>query len=406
LPCVEQGVRNAVAAGGGPYTFACEGPTTVTTEAEIVIGDDVILDGEHRLILDGGGSHRVLFVAIVSAELHRMTVTGGNAQGVEFAQRNGGGIYNTGYLRLTDSTVTGSTAEQYGGGIFNQWRGVSPDNSSVDLYQSTVSNNAAEFGGGIHSAADLSVVGTVVVGNQATRNGGGIYSTHSGSVIGSTVADNRARDHGGGIYGHLDLFSSTVSGNAAELGAGIYYTVSSTAVNSTVSSNTASARGGGIFNDIYADLTFAQINIWDNAAPQGRSIFSDGKPGPDESKSHPPPTGGGTVTMRGSLIEGDCHIEAPAEHISLGTSIESGSDTCGFDQATDQVNVTADALALGPLQDNGGPTMTHALGADSVAIDVIPQAECVDADGEPLTTDQRGFPRDSMCDVGAFEAQP
>jgi hypothetical protein len=37
---------------------------------------------------------------------------------------------------------------------------------------------------------------------------------------------------------------------------------------------------------------------------------------------------------------------------------------------------------------------------------VIPEAECLDADGAPLTIDQRGFPRDSMCDVGAFEVEP
>jgi predicted outer membrane repeat protein len=332
-------------------------------------------------------------------------VTGGNAQGVEFAQRNGGGIYNTGYLKLTECTVTGSTAEQYGGGILNQWRGVSPDNSRVDLYHSTVSDNSAEFGGGIHSAADLTVVGSVVVDNVATRNGGGIYSTHFGSAVDSTLADNTARNHGGGIYGHLDVFSSTVSGNAAELGAGIYYTISSKVVNSTVSNNTASARGGGIFNDIYADLSFAQISIRNNAAPQGRSIFSDGKPGPDDTKSHPPPTGGGTVTIRGGLIEGDCHIEAPAEHVSLGSNIESGSDTCGFDQGTDLVNITEGQLDLGPLADNGGPTQTHALLPGSVAIDVIPADDCVDTEGAPLTTDQRGEPRDSMCDVGAFEVQ-
>ena len=65
-----------------------------------------------------------------------------------------------------------------------------------------------------------------------------------------------------------------------------------------------------------------------------------------------------------------------------------------------------DNLKLGPLQDNGGPTMTHALGEGSVAIDVIPEAECVDADGASLTTDQRSELRDSMCDVGAFEVQP
>ena len=68
---------------------------------------------------------------------------------------------------------------------------------------------------------------------------------------------------------------------------------------------------------------------------------------------------------------------------------------------------------VGPLQDNGGPTMTHALQTVpvvSVAIDKIPEADCVHADGSPLTTDQRGQPRPetggTMCDVGAFEVQP
>ena len=50
--------------------------------------------------------------------------------------------------------------------------------------------------------------------------------------------------------------------------------------------------------------------------------------------------------------------------------------------------------------------MTHALAEGSVAIDVIPAADCVDTVGAPLTTDQRGFLRDAMCDVGAFEVQP
>jgi hypothetical protein len=67
---------------------------------------------------------------------------------------------------------------------------------------------------------------------------------------------------------------------------------------------------------------------------------------------------------------------------------------------------SADDLKLGELADNGGPTETHALGEGSVATDQIPAVDCVDADGEPLTNDQRGESRDSMCDVGAFEVQP
>jgi hypothetical protein len=96
---------------------------------------------------------------------------------------------------------------------------------------------------------------------------------------------------------------------------------------------------------------------------------------------------------------------------SNGYNIESPGNTCGFDtNKGDQFDVTAEALNLGPLQDNGGPTQTHALLPGSVAIGKIPEAECLDADGAPLTTDQRGAPRPetggTLCDVGAFEVQP
>ena len=54
--------------------------------------------------------------------------------------------------------------------------------------------------------------------------------------------------------------------------------------------------------------------------------------------------------------------------------------------------------------------MTHALMPGSIATDQIPEAACVDADGEPLTEGQRGEARPeasgSMCDVGSFEVHP
>ena len=115
------------------------------------------------------------------------------------------------------------------------------------------------------------------------------------------------------------------------------------------------------------------------------------------------------MTVRNSLVQGDCHVEPPAEHISEGHNIESPGNTCGFDQEGDQVNVTEAQLNLGPLADNDGPTMTHKpgdgeFGEDSVAIDKIPEAVC------EVTTDQRGEPRpagaESKCDVGSGEVQP
>jgi hypothetical protein len=290
-PCSEAGILAAIAEGGGPFTFDCDGPTTVVTEAEIVIDNDVILDGEGNLTVEGNDG--VFSVAVgVTAELRRVTATGAGDDEIE-----GGGdiIRNSGTLALTNSTVSGN------------------------------------------SGVLISNVGTLTLTN----------STLPIPSIGITQ------------FGTLTLVNSTVS--VIVNGSG-----PATIVNSTL-------LGGFI-----------------NGSPKG------------------PP--GGHVTIMNSVVDntnsgvGGCAFEPL---ISLGYNIESSGDTCGFDQPTDQVNVSADDLKLGPLQDNGGPTMTHALLPGSVAIDVIPEAECVDADGEPLTTDQRGEPRPggAMCDVGSFEVQ-
>ncbi|MBW2381752.1 MAG: right-handed parallel beta-helix repeat-containing protein [Deltaproteobacteria bacterium] len=298
-PCTEAGLRAAIAEGGGPFTFDCDGPTTVVTQEEIVIDNDVILDGEGNLTVDGNEDHTVFMVSEgVTAELHGFGVTNGN-QGVE----------NHGNLTVTNSTVSDNTCACVGSGIRNE--------GSITLTHSTLSGNNALEGGGLHN------------NNFATAT----------------------------------LTNCTVSGNTAARGAGIYNDEGTlTVTSSTVSRNRAEA--------------FSGAGIWNRA---------------------------GTATLANNVINGDCLLGAAIT--SHGYNIESPGNTCGFDQTGDQVNVSADDLMLGPLQDNGGPTHTHALLPGSVAIDKIPAEDCVDADGEPLTTDQRGFPRDSMCDVGSFEVQ-
>jgi hypothetical protein len=91
----------------------------------------------------------------------------------------------------------------------------------------------------------------------------------------------------------------------------------------------------------------------------------------------------------------------------FGHGSESGGDAfVAFTPGDRDVNATADgtntplASILDPiLADNGGPTQTHALPADSPAIDL--DAIC----RTNLTEDQRGYTRPgaSDCDTGAFE---
>ncbi len=371
FPCTEQGIRDAIAEGGGPHTFACDGPTTVVTEAEIVIDNDVILDGEGNLTVDGDEGHRMFWVRKdVVAELRGFMVTGGTSG----FQEDAGGINNNGTLTLTDSTVSGNTARgsyAYGGGVTNY-------EGTLTLVNSTVSGNTAGDGGGIWNRGTLTLVNSTVSGNTATtgpraQGGGGIW--HS------------SRD--------LTLINSTVSGNTADYGGGIRNGGTLTLIiNSTVSGNTATFGGGGIDNGGSVTLTLINSTVSGNSAAVGGGIQNLL----------------GTVTLANTLVDDDCQVSEGPSIVSLGHNIQSPDDTCGFDQASDQVNVTAEQLNLGPLQDNGGPTMTHALLSGSVAIDQIRAEDCVDAEGQPLTTDQRGEPRPetggATCDVGAFEVQP
>jgi hypothetical protein len=368
--CTEQGIRDAIAVGGGPHTFNCQGPTTVTTEAEIAIDNDVIFDGQGDLTVDGNDDHRVFTVADgVTVTLDGFAVTGGvtlfDCSGqVDSTVCNGGGIYNRGTLTLTNSTVSGNVG-QAGCGIGN-------DGGTLTLTNSTVSDNGGGAGGGIYIyIGTLTLTNSTVSGNNAGIGGGIDNEETTLTVTNSTVSGNTATatstegsGFGGGIKnsdtGTATLTNSTVSGNAAVRGGGVHNEGTMTLTNSTLSGNS----GDGIANET------------------------------------------GTVTLTNSVIDGDCVPAGSA--ISGGHNIESSGDTCGFEEASDQINVSTEDLNLGPLQDNGGPTQTHALLPGSVAIDVIPVAACVDPVGDPLTADQRGEPRPGglMCDVGAFEVQP
>jgi parallel beta-helix repeat protein len=408
FPCTEQGIRDAIAQGGGPHTFACDGPTTVITEDTIQIyRGAAILNGEGNLTIDGNNDHPIFWIFDdVTIELRGIRIT----KGADICSA----ISNFGTLTLTDSTVSDNSG---GAAICNE-RTLSMTNSTVSgnspagiantgggtaiLTDSTVSDN---HGTGIGNTGTMTLTNVTVSGNNAEDSGGGIGNAGTLTLNNSTVSNNSAGWAGGGIVnsfqGKLTLNNSTVSDNSAVFwGGGIHNAQPTGGIggtlklnNSTVSGNTASANeGGGIFT-WGGTTTLANSTVSGNSAgAQGSGIVSYQT----------------ALTFIHTLVDNDC--AGGFSVVSGGSNLESPGDTCGFDQPTDQVNVSAEQLNLGPLQDNGGPTMTHALLPGSVAIDQIPEADCVDADGQPLTTDQRGEPRPetggTMCDVGAFELQP
>jgi hypothetical protein len=329
LPCTEQGIRNAIAAGGGPYTFGCNGPQTIVTETPLVIEKDITLDGEGKLTLDGNLHHPVFEAWSGQIELRNLVVTGGVDAGVE----------NGTPLVLNNVTVS----HNGGRGIDNFGR--------ITMVNSTVSENT---GPGVENFYWLTIRDSTISGN-------------GGDGIGNRM-------------GPLVLVNSTVTNNE---GSGVCCDGRFTIVNSTISANLEN----GVANQ--APTTTNYLNNSTVSGNQGPALVKDG----------------GLATITNSLIDGECM--GSGSMISDGHNIESPGDSCGFDQGTDQPGVSADELKLGPLQDNGGPTLTHALLPGSVAIDRIPEAMCIDAYDNPITQDQRGVerPQGDACDTGAFELE-
>lgn len=144
--------------------------------------------------------------------------------------------------------------------------------------------------------------------------------------------------------------------------------------------------GGGIYNIPLSTLTVTNSTVAGNSAPLGGGgIFN-----------------GGVMTLKGTIVaKGSSGVNCTSvagSMTSLGYNL-SDDASCTFLTATGDLKNTAAGLVAGGPQDNGGPTKTIALLANSAAVDQIPAADCA------VATDQRGTsrPQGAGCDIGAFE---
>jgi hypothetical protein len=168
-------------------------------------------------------------------------------------------------------------------------------------------------------------------------------------------------------------------------------------VNSTLSGNVSTAwHGGGIFHTD-GQMSIINSTITENVAPGGTAA---GIVSADFGGLAPVITLTNTI-VAGNITGTSCAVVnfggGAANVVSAGYNIDS-DNSCNLNATGDQP--TSDPM-LGPLADNGGPTLTHALQAGSAAIDSADDAVCP-------ATDQRGVsrPQGAACDVGAYELEP
>lgn len=380
-------------AGGQSQVFVVGGFSS--SQGTFTLNDVTIANGSYD------GSLAACLLGFGGAvELNRVAVTNCHSSGTQ--RLVFGGAVDVTTLRMTDSsitdsslTATGANGTGIGGGAYVQ--------SDAVLTRSTISGNTVSApwayrdgyvtgGGGLYVGGKLTLVDSTVSGNSVSAtqadedaNGGGVYVRGVTSIRNSTVDGNTADGIGGGVFKavfsifgdppppqdtRIEIVDSTLSGNGAKDGGGLASARPVKLYNSTLAFNEASGTGGG--------LLFRLAGI-DGAA--------------------------GSLDLQSSILARNTAGGAAADVDADDTIPVTGANNlvmaAGAAIALPQDTLDTDPL-LFPLNHNGGPTRTHALGAGSPALDTGNNAAQLDFD-------QRGpnFARVSgtAADIGAFEAQ-
>lgn len=389
----------AAAALGEEITFSITGTITLTSAA-LTITQDVIITGPGiaSLTIDGGNSFRVFTVSGGVNTISGMTIING-------ASASGAAIHNESTLTLTDISIQNCTSSDAGGGIWNS--------STITATNLTIigCGAAGGDGGGINNTGTFTGTNLIVTSCTCTGGGGGVFTdasfTHNGGSI-SGCSDS-ATIGGGGIWneGTYDL---------TEVG---------------IHSNASTGNGDGIRN-VFGTVTLTRCAVYNNddiniynsggtvnvenstvsgGGAVGSGLFNDGGA---MALSHATITQHtyGVINVSGSILTLFDTILAgntDGDYDGLTVDVTSlGHNALGIDSIEPITDAAGDirvlsyaALVIGPMQNNGGPTFTHALLVGSPALNAG------DGTGAPLT-DQRGESRiqGGTIDIGAFEKAP
>ncbi len=324
--------------------------------------EDKIGDGQRIFTIHDGDDSISIEVAI-----RGLTLTGGDVNG------EGGAIRNRENLTLDNVTFTDNYATQIGGALSHRQGALTVTNSWFGG-----NSNGSGHGGAIavwNANHDVLIQDTSIQNNFSLGDGGGLdFLGGGGQVVVDrvTLSDNEATDRGGGIWAYrpITVISSTISGNSAgEEGGGIWTNDLTDIDHSTILQNQSLGAGGGI----YAAASDQSVNIRHTIIAQNTSLSSGA---PDVGVAV-----GRTAAALFSLIGDNTGSGFSAAPVT-------GSSADGNFIGNPYGGGVIDPQ-LGPLADNGGPTLTHAPLVTSPVVDAGYPAALSGMDGIP-EFDQRG----------------
>ena len=361
---------------------------------------------DRSVTLAAVGQTRVIDVALEATDftIERLVIRDGRTSG---ADASGAGIRfaSPGHLTLTDSEIL----DNHTSGNFAGGGGIDASLGTVSLNRSLIAGNSTRgdfAGGGGIRARQLEASDSTIANNQTSglrSHGGGIeVSNRSGRAL---------------QMGRVTVSGNLAAGSQADGGAVAVLSGQSVIVSTTVSGNHANGRGGGLF--------------WSHLPEESETVDTHRLLASTITNNHSEGVGGGlsaTISVSGNadissnLIAGntssasnpDLYVNPDSEHLRFRGNLlgdNAGTTLPETTNGDNDGNLIGSSLGIGiidprlaPLANRGGHTASHALFADSPAID----AGRIDVLTE-LKTDQRGEPfvRDfgNGPDMGSFETQ-
>lgn len=233
--------------------------------------------------------------------------------------------------------------------------------------------NSNRAGGAVHNAAGstLTLNECSMRINQAQGGGGAIYNAGSLSLNNSTLTNNSAAgtSRGGAVYnlGTMSVTNCTLDGNSSTDGGGAVYAAPGSILLLNNTTITGNASTGGVGGGALKAADGSSVSM-------SNTIFANNTAsGPDDDCE-------GTIT-------------------SLGSNLVEDSDGCNGLGAGDTTSVDP---MLGPLENNGGRTLTRAPQPASPLLDTGGTGGICEA------RDQRGLvrPQGVACEEGSYEQFP
>gem|GEM_PF-7057892 len=228
----------------------------------------------------------------------------------------------------------------------------------------------------------------------------GIDNTRSGGTAILTVENSAIRHNNLGIrvssssgFSGATIKRSTIRNNSTY---GIYINNSNSTSQANVINSTISGNGSNAIRTVSNNGGTSRAFLSHSTVANNSSGFRTGSAGTS------------SFTIKNTILANNgsdnCRGGTSPPHTitSQGNNISSDAGCPMFTEPGDLQDT--DPL-LGPLQDNGGPTLSHAPQIGSPAVDAVSFPECSDTSGNLLEIDQRGHDRQTGagCDIGAFE---